>query len=151
MDKSLAGTAYTITVEASYSEFDDHTKTSSTTKSASFSFVLTVEDPCASVPTQLILPWVVNDMTFDLKDYPVATEQQLVDPKDTVSDTMYNMDGYSLCGPLDVSLIAANPGTPHFSGFLSYDQTSKKLSLVTNDVTHVGQYYVTIEAYLTGY
>ena len=90
-------------------------------------------------------------MSFDLKDFPAATEQTLTDPKDTVSNTMHTMDGYSLCGPLNVSLIAANPITPAFSNYITYDQTTKKLSVVTNDVSHVGVYYVTIEAFLTSY
>ena len=64
---------------------------------------------------------------------------------------MHNMDGYSLCGPLNVSLIAASPLTPAFSNYITYDQTTKKLSVLTNDVSHVGEYIVTIEAFLTSY
>ena len=135
---------YRVTVTGQISIPDDNSGDPTfTVVDASFTFRIEVLNPC--LDTRLDA-FIIPDMLSSVQGAGATTNLQQLLPHDSVSTALGDRSGVTFCGPRQFRISS----TGH-ENFLTYDELSHSLTLLSRNVDDVGTRDVTMEAYLVDY
>ena len=114
----------------------DHTKTDTVVVTSDFTFEIDMVDPCYN---SMFDVFTIADFERSVKQ--VKIDRTLDEVKDVVSSTYGTQDGLTYCGPRTIEITS---DTSIYSDFLTYDQTSRFVTVEALEDFMIGNH--TIEA-----